>query len=418
MTPGPVAVALVASLLLLPLAQGAGEAPSLLVEQDGVVYSMAAGVHGSGHVTVGPAHDGSPALPFDGCLMVQLRPEKDNGVILLGGALANGTVVLNVGSFSRSGGPQGGIATNMTLDGKVDPRLADEPGGPVLAAAWGTAHGRVDGGNFTDQVAGGQELDATFWLSEAGYRDDATRAIRATDGSVWSPGKQAATDPAQPELHLRIRSPEGAVPTPDVRSWAPPGDLPDDSYSQVSDFEQRFPFENTRFGGTGAVVVSATSLAPAGLTELDVVVVSPGGVDVGNATVRPDVTRMGGDAARVEFPLTDFGVYTVRLTGRMTLAKFSVAATLTPTDSLDLDFWWDRVAFGEAAKATMSHCVEEVSLNGLSGTSASVGRAPPPTYPVAAAVLAVVGAVTAVAVALKLVAHVRANSTFKRTRGQ
>lgn len=378
--------------------------------QDGVTYYLVGVGAKSGHATLGDGYDTKPAIPFEGCVIAQLRPDLGHGRILVVGTLANATLRLDVGGFGY-GYRKEAIATNLTLDPGLDPALASEPKVPASIAARGVARGTVDGANLTDPIGGEPELHATFWVTQDGYRDDATGRLETTSGELFAPGAEPRISPGSPEVHLRLRSPPDAgVGTSDAHAWAPPGDLPNGMYSQQSDYEQRFTIPNTRFGGVASVTLSATSLAPAGQTNLDLAVFSPGGVEVAHVTVAPDATTAGGETQSAEFPLDDFGNYVVRVTGKIALGNYQVSAALQPPENgLDLNFWWDAPSFGNRARGAYSQCNAEVP-------STYVGQALPPSYPTSAVITATVGVAAGVLIVMKLVSHTRATGAFHRSK--
>lgn len=378
--------------------------------QDGVTYYLVGVGATTGHATLGDGYDTKPAVPFDGCAIAQLRPGMGHGRISVVGMLANATLRLDVSGFGH-GYRDDAMATNITLDPGLDPALASEPKVPVSIAAWGVARATVDGANLTDPIGGGSELHATFWVTQDGYRDDATGRLESTSGALFVPGAEPRIAPGNPEVHLRVRSPPGAgVGTPDVYGWAPPGDLPNGMYSQASDYERRFVIPNTRFGGVATVMLAAQSLAPPGQTDLDLAVFSPGGLEVANLTVSPDTTTSGGDVQTAEFPLDDFGNYVVRVTGKIALGNYQVSATLQPPENgLDLNFWWDAPAFGSRARGAYSQCNAEVP-------STYVGQSLPPSYPTGPVVAAAVGVAAGVLIVMKLVSHTRATGAFHRAK--
>lgn len=415
-----VAMLLLAVALALP---ATASHPEAYASQESASYYFAYGEYGSGHLALGSAYDGQNLVPFEGCLFAQLRPGLDHGRIHLLGLLENRTTLdLNIDGYSGGDAKQGGIATNVTLDGTLDLGVKEHPEVTASAAAWGVATGSLlTAGaimpvNFTDPVGGGETLSASMFVGDDGYRDDATNGIPLAQGNGWySPTSDQAAklDKGNAEMHLRLRTPADASPTSDEVRFASEGDLPDGSMSPNMEHAANLPFANSKFGGHGKAHLTASANAPPGLNAITFSIISPLGMEVGNATLTPS---LGADAQQdIEFPLDHFGSYLLAVHGKVALAKYAAVIALDPPASLDMNLWWDHVQFGESARGGINRCIKAFSEGAGSAAPVTVGRAKPPGFPLEAVVLSVVVAAATVLVITKMLSHSRATSSFRKT---
>ncbi|MES2154819.1 MAG: hypothetical protein V4510_06750 [bacterium] len=388
-----------AALVALAISSSAADVQSGYGRVDGVTYYMAFGGSGSGVMALGSAPTGHPTAVFAGCALAQLRPEREHGIVRMVGVVDGITpVTIDVSSFHGGGDKQGGIATNITLDGALDDG-PDHPAVLASAAAWGTARISVNGANFTDPVGDGEEFTATFFAANDGLRDDATHALAA---------KPVA---GQSEFHLRVRSPTGAAPKPATFHTESPDNLPAGLGSYAPEYKAFRPFANVKYGGKAVAHVTTSADAPPGLNQLTFTVLSPIGAAVANQTVAFDATTNG--KVDLPFDLDHLGMYGLQVTGKMATGHYAVDIEMTPPSDFDLNMWWDSVLFGLKGRAQMSPCTE--NLESTTGVSAAVGRPKPPQYPVQDVILAVAGTAVGLLVAVKLVMHTRSTASFRRS---
>ncbi len=389
---------------LLLLAAGAAAEPGGYDRFDGVTYYFAYGAVGSASLALGPGPD-APLGVFDGCVFAQLRPDLDHGRIRVLGLADNATSLeIDLGEF-RAGEPamQGGIATNLTVDGSLESGSPPYPPVPAQVAAWGTARIFVGEGNFTDPLGSGPDLAASFLVTDAGYRDDGSGAFRA-DGTA---------KPGDWEAHLRIGSPPGAVAEATSFSFAPAGDLPDGTVASDPQHAAFYPFANSRFGGTATARLTASSPTPPGSTELRVRILDPTGRAVANATLAPSV--LGAADETLVFPLDRFGDYGVEVQGALLLGQYGVEMTLEPPAGFALDLWWEEVALGAEARDGFAGCQDTLgSPNGAVSAATAVGRRDPPSFLLELVVVGVVAAAATLLLVVKFAADTLSSAAFRK----
>ena len=321
----------------------------------------------------------------------------------------------------------GGLTTNQTLDGSLGHGAPLHP--PVFAdaAAWGIATGTTLGlapdlqgrlrldpnAPFHDPVSGDLNMSAQFLVTRQGFRDDATHGIPTVDGGWFDPDAPKAAKLHQgDEIHLHIQSVPGARPTPAVVNLASTGVLPDGTLAPSSNHTAVFLLPNTRWGGTARVHMSAQAVAAAGQNEIAFNWYSPKGDLMGSKTLAPALAQDA--AADLEFPLDHLGDYVLRVTGKVSLAKYQATVVLQPAKSFGLDLWWDGVTFGAPATGAYAKCQVQLDQSLGSVEPTIVHRAPPPPFPVAMVVVAVVGTLSILAVITKLTHDTLAGLALKK----
>lgn len=400
-----------ALLLALPAASaGLGsseeeETPSAYAEMDGVSYYFAAGlVNGSAL-----AHDagaGERRLDFQGCAIAQFRPGVARGRLALDGLIDGAVPVkLEMSDFDGSGDY---VRSNATVDASQDAALP--AGGKARAELAASGLAQMHAGvvpnelgapvlaNFTDPLTGEPELRTSLFVTRDGMRDDAGALQQAVD--------------ADDEIHVVVSSPPGAQAAPDAASFGPPALTPDGSAAPDSEHAAVYSFLNTRYGGTAHLTVTSTSKAPPGTNEIAVSVYAPDGFQVGNATAASSL--LGDGHADLDVPLDQMGEYLVLANGRILAGNYRIDVELAPPPAFKLDFWWDTVERGEAARSANSQCLKDLGLR-TQVVSGSVLRHKPPLFPMELVVLAVVVSATAGLFVVRLAYDTFSSAEFKRS---
>lgn len=423
-----------ALLLVLSLGSLAAAAPaqtqppgSAYASQEGATYFFAYGPLGSGHASDGIGYAGTPLLNFDGCGFMQLRPAFNNGRAIMEGQVDGGSD-LHV-EIDALHGPtpalESGLATNLTLDGTTEDGHPSHPAEFAEAAVWGTAHAYfLDGSggrlaDFVDPVGGGKDLLASMDATRDGYRDPATQAVKDAKGHLFDPSANVpGANSGEPEVHLRLRSPPDARPTPASVTYSSTGTIPDGGNGLIAPsdrYNATYPVFNLRFGGKATVHMAATALAPPGSNQLRFTWYSPTGDNLGARTLEPAV---GSDAsADLDFPLSQFGSYHLAVSGKASLARYSFTVDMAPAPRFDLDFWWHNATFGPHATSGLSDCLQKLDQRSIAGgvlAGTRVQRAKPPGFPVGLVAAAVVGASATVMMLVKLITEAASAAALKR----
>lgn len=410
----PAAVAL--ALLLFPSALAASQMEeaedplSSYAVWDEVTYYLAAGIVNGSSVAV-DFGGGERLLDFDGCALVQLRPELDRGRVSIAG-MVDGVTPLRVdfGDFDGDTASQGAVAANLTLDPSMHPMLPagatarGEVAGAAVATmqaaeVWDPVDERYRAANFTDPVGGGTELHARLAASRDGVRDDETGAL------------QDKVEEGDRELHIVLGSPSGASPSADQFQFASPADLPDGSTMPNAEHAAAYDFLNTRFGGTATITLTMPSKAPPGFNALTLAVRAPDGAEVANASVESSVLAAG--TATVEFPADQMGLYRIVVTGQLLLGSYTLDVTLDAAPSFQMDFWWEETVRGAAAPDAHGECQKQLGLR-AQVVAGRVDRSSPPGFPLQTVLIALVaGTITALLVVKLVMDQVSANAFRK-----
>ncbi|MEK6985421.1 MAG: hypothetical protein AABX89_03440 [Candidatus Thermoplasmatota archaeon] len=377
---------------------------------DGVPYYFSHGLLGNGTLALGLGET-QQLLPYDGCAMAQLRPERENGRVnvlgIFGPDAEQGegtTVEIEMNSFVDGKGSQGPVARNLTVEGGHPKLFAD-------AAAWGTAQLVVDGQPYPDPTGDGENVTASFFVTPHGFRDNGDGRLQPLAANALEPLPDETAADGDWEMHLQIQSPPDAAPTAAQFVFPSPGDLPDGSTSYNPAYVSQHLFPNLKFGGRATATITATARAPAGLNELTFTFRSASGANLGNATVAPALAA--DDGATVEFPLTEFGAYRVDVAGKMALGSYSITLDLAPPSEFVLDLWWDVVSLGVQARRDFADCLSRLgsSADIVAGV---VGVPEPPQFNGVVVLLSLVGVATVALVAVKLTMDTVAESGFRK----
>lgn len=379
---------------------------------DGVTYYMLAGVV-NGSAAAVDSGAGERLLSFDGCALVQVRPDLDRGRIAIAG-MVDGVTPLRV-DFEEFGGDlasQGPIAANLTLDAAALPALPagmtarGEVAGEAVATmkaseVWDPIDSRYRAANFTDPVGGGEELRGLLAVSEDGVRDDGTGA------------RQDRLDEGDRELHVSLASPLGASPSSDQFGFASNAEMPDGSTMPDAEHAATYEFLNTRFGGTGAITLTLDTKAPPGFNALTMAVRAPDGAEVGNVSVEASVLAAG--TATLEFPADQLGVYDVLVTGKLLLGSYQLAVQLDPAPAFQMDFWWEDPVPGAGAPDAFGECQKQLGLR-AQVVAGRVDRSSPPGFPLQVVVVAIVAVVITALLLVKLVMDQVSSSAFRKLK--
>lgn len=384
--------------------------PNAVAEFDGVPYYFAHGLLGNGTLALGLG-DGQEILPFDGCAMAQLRPERENGRVTVLGIVGRdadrgeGTPFeIEMNGFVDGKGGQGPVARNLTVEGEHPRLFAD-------AAAWGTAQLVVDGEAYHDPTGDGENVTASFFVTPHGYRDNGDGHLQTLAANALQPMPEDEAATGDWEMHLQVQSPAGAAPTPASFVFPSTGDLPDGSTSYNPAYAAQHLFPNLKFDGRATATIAATARAPAGLNELTFTFRSASGANLGNATVAPALAA--DDQATVEFPLGEFGAYRVDVTGKMAMGSYTLALDLAPPPQFALDVWWDVVSLGVQARRDFADCMARLgsSADIVAGV---VGVPDPPQFDGTVVLLSLVGVATIALVAVKLTMDTVGENGFRK----
>lgn len=380
--------------------------PSAYGTVDGVTYYMAAGLV-NGSALTHDAGAGEQRLDFQGCAFLQFRPAFGRGRLAVDGLL-DAAVPLKL-EMSEFDAPGGGVRTNVTLDAAHDPALPAGAKAQAELAAAGFAQmhagivldeltGNPTLGNFTDPRSGAEEMEASVFSTTDGVRDEA--------GALQD---KASKDD---EIHVVVASPADAQPKSDLLSFGPPPALPDGSAFPDSEHSAAYSFRDTRYGGVAKVTVTSTSKAPPGSNEVTVAVYSPDGFEAGNVTVSS--SALGPGQGSFEVPLDRIGDYAVLAHGRLLAGNYRIDVELVPPPAFKLDFWWESVERGDAARAANGQCMKDLGLRAqvLSG---SVTRHKPPGFPMELVVLSIAVAAATGLFLVKLGYETFSSAEFKRS---
>jgi hypothetical protein len=369
-------------------------APATNVTEDGVSYFWSVGGADSGHLVNRGDDTGAASFDFVGCAFAKLRPEKTLGLVRMLG-LVNGANKLEA-TFDEFLSPDGitpGIMTNLTLNASV----GQTPALRTRAAAWGTGSLVLDGMPFLDPVGDGSDLTASYAAARDGERDDASGALlqEAQRGDE--------------EMHFHLGTPSGATGQTVSFTIAPPGNTPpNEAYGLRQDFY------NAKLGGTAKVHVASSAYATAGMNSFTIAFIAPSGKTLANVTMTPAV--LADDNKDVTFPLSEFGLYTVDVRGKVAFATYSLQMNLEPPKHMDLDLWWENVTYGEAATQQWNDCQKQMGY--ASVPSMVVERDSPPTFLLELVVVAVIGGTAGVLLGVKLVSESVSTLRFKRQGGR
>ncbi|MEA3191309.1 MAG: hypothetical protein QOD77_1891 [Thermoplasmata archaeon] len=389
------ALAVLLGLLALP-APGASQAEAMY-NVDGIDYYYAAGTHASGHFAVGADAASQVQEPFSGCGWAKLRPDLNKGRIQALGNWGTVPLTIDVGEFAPANRTPDSIAADTLVPAAASGFSQTLPA--TMMATTIDATVRLGPAPILDPVTGADAFQATWFVTQRGFRDDATGAIQAAgDADAW-------------EMHLRVGSPAGASRQgPASWSHAEPADgtpylVREEAHSRVH------AIPNERLFGKATLSARSESMAPAGSTALAFTVYAPDGAALGNFTLAPALNAPA--AATLEVPLDQFGDYYVEVHGPAVLATYEMTFAQAAPEAFVLDLWWDDVQPGYAGLQARNECNE--LIDGAVMT-ANVEPRPPPVafdwksslFTVAAGLTLLVVVVTLTVAAYQMVAARRA----------
>lgn len=391
---------LLAALLLVAMAWGAAAAPpkDAVFALDGVEYLYITGVNRTGQAVL-DTPDGEVPLGIESCAFVQLHPGTPNGRARIIGLQGQVPLEMYIDQFRLANGTRGySFDKPVTEDGQA--RVAD-------AAASGNGTLRVLSDRYYDPVSSSgdanvdredPDLAATLNVLRDGVRDEAGAVVAG-------PGAK------DPELHVHFRSNPEAVPETITYSFQPASAVipPTEAYGAT------YVVPNLKLGGQATVALEASANAPDGMNTFVFTILSPSGHEIGNATLRPAL--LAGDSATLEFPLTEFGNYVVRVAGSVTLGSYTATVTLSPPPAFDLHMWWENVTYGRQAYLDYRACLDELeSPNDIVATERIIGRPAPPKYAVALVGMGVVATAALVTTGIKLASDQVSLSAFRKSK--
>lgn len=389
------ATAVLLALLAAPAHGGLPESSTF--ELDGVDYQYVAGVNGTQRATLSTA-DGPVPLDLQGCAFVMLHPGTPNGRVL--SFLRIGDVPLEsyLDQLRLPNGTRGYHVDEPTvMDGKRS--VAD-----LLIT--GNATLRVDGQRYPDPVGSTGDADTDRDLPD--LVGTATLLRTGVEPDTAANAFEEAPD----ELHLRIANHPDAVPTSRTYAFASPGDVPP---LPSEDYGVTHSFPNSKVGGRIEVDIQADALGLPGSTSLRASLHAPDGRELANATLEPFAAAP--DGATLAAALTEFGTYTVRVTGTQSFATYQGTATLHPPESFELRVWWENVTFGAQAYDDLVACKESTRTSGDAGFVASfVNRPQPPRFHYGVVVASVAAVVALAVVLVKLASEELSLAAFRKMR--
>jgi hypothetical protein len=337
-------------LVLLPLLTAA--LAGCLQDETARVY-YAAGQ--DGYLSLGQAYDGKNVLAFNGAITIIGREAENTGLAHVQGFLAPGSAgkpqVWDIlfDRFAEQANrtfQDGGIAADLEEHGDSGNGDASIPRVHADLAGWGEATINVDGKPSPDPLTGQETWVAHYMVLTTGVRDDATHQI-------WNQAKSAPYDPANPgdgfaqegdnEIHLRLSS----------HATAPPAPVPVDEEGGPVDgitFRETHTWNN-RFKGSA---FNATLTMEGGVVPNSYIIFQfrdPDNQAVGENSYRLTQPAMGDpEPQQVHFTMNKAGNYSVNVNGNAIQATYKINGTITPPGNVLLNFWWEDVIFGEAAR--------------------------------------------------------------------
>lgn len=385
-------------LIVVPAASKTTLAPGY-VEEAGVVYYQASGVLVSGHLVNEGDMSGPYVQDFVGCTFSRVRPETGGGRVQMHG-IVDGRNYLFF-DFDQFVSPDG-VTPSINPQFTLNESLGQDPPVDAQMGVWGEGTLRLMGSNFTDPVSEKDDLYADYYVITDGIQDDKTGAALAK------------ADKGDDEIHLRVRTPDDAVPKTRTFHIERTGDLPAGGFSPNEAYSERFRFENSKLGGTASMQITSSATAPEGMNEFTVAVYSSTGTLLANVTMTPAFGADDGDS--VEFPLSEFGQYEIEVRGKVAFSQYALDLTFTPPETMDLHFWWEEVTLAGAAGLDFNQCKDEMGFSTVPG--ATVGRADPPNWMMELVVVGVIGATATLLLIVKVMTESYSDMTMKKRFGR
>lgn len=372
-------------------------------EQAGVEYYMAVGEHTTGAVDLGT--NASVVQPFDGCAIAKVRPDKGLGRVQLLGSLHGVPLQLEMSRFAPAGDGTGdGIAVDVPVDGSRTHGVPQHPPTQADIAGWGEALLEVAGATYQDPATGRDAFAASFFVTQEGIRDEASRALR--------PGAEDR-EAGDAELHLRILSQGNVTGGPHSdQAVVPQGaaGLPGMYEPPVDDYRAVHAFENVRFGANATLDIQGSGV-PGLATDMVFRLRDPSGVLLHQVEWTSAATDLGGGVdATHSFVLDRFGTYLVEVEGSSgSPFQYMVSLDQQAAPPLDLSFWWEGVSLGSYALEAEDTCRDAVAVDSQPVTGSVPARPEPPGWPVVTVVLTVLGIAAALLVTVKMAVMRRAS---------
>jgi hypothetical protein len=331
-----------------------------------LVYGEAA----SGHRSLGWSLDGSSVVPYNACFFAQLPVGGGLGQVVAAG-LFNPLTAVDIrfeDFWAPPGEGHGGIALDTGLFQRPDPRWPLPPTHAQIAM-WGNATFEVDFENYADPVNAPpppadprdefqQEANWTahFFLTQQGFRDNATKAIHSKNGGPYSPDRPADVRREKDwEAHLILRNHtmQGGQPYR-TRYMLGPGEIP----PRAQNYRASYLIFNRAYGGTAQLTFRLAGvrgvLPTVPDSRLTFEVFTPTERSLGNWTLGG--TPTGTDSKVAKFPLDELMEYRVAVRGDLTLANYTITVEQTGPPEITLDFWWEDLVFGKDAARLSDDC--------------------------------------------------------------
>lgn len=351
------------------------------------------------------AGDGTGAVAAQGCGRGVVNDVRDLGRLSVQAWIDDVTRIdLEFQEFSSTDpAHDGGIVMNSTLSGSGPGGQALHPPAFARAAGWGLASLHVNERLYLDPITGQEGIPGFFMLLDEGIRDNATKALM--------PQAQAAPDGTK-ELHVVLASTgKGVAETVGFQNEE------EDATGRIKfapNYYRQLPLDNTKYRGVADIEIEVDTASPAVLgTELKFEFARPDGRALANVTLTPTPGSPARDA--VSFPLDQFGAYFVTVSGRATLASYRVVATLSPPDAFWMNFWWEDVLEGQAARDAWNECGDVIDdRSGFAPRRNVPHLAEPPGIRMEAIVLGVVGAIIGGLLLVKLAVDARTSAGGKK----
>jgi hypothetical protein len=366
------------------------------------------------------AYDGADSTFLDGCLLIQVDPDQDRGIITAAGWINEETQIiarLGLGYDATGDERQGGLARDVKLDGTFG-RHGVLPSIPARLAGWGNATLEIDGVPYDDPVTGGA-YKALFFQSDRAVREPDTGLLYGRDGTQpFDPFDPAGHRPGakRSQAHLVLRN--GTEGRASPANYLHTGGVQDPLFPLGLSEPQRFRhgFFNLRYGGeatTTFTIRSATNTLVG--SQFNLTVRDPSGAEVARAS-------LGGTAGPTEstpvtYALDRFGTYDLIVEGGGPAVSYSLATEARGPDEILLQFWWTDLVHDDNARRRANECRQRV--DGLYGDAAlqpPTGQHPPRlgSMNVLLLVVGVVGTIAVVLFATKLILDQRESATLVR----
>lgn len=377
------------------------------------------GVPSSGRLGPTQAYDGVGTNPFDGCFLIDVNEITNKGRVVADGYLDTvSRIVVRMEEFRGANLTHGGgVGAKAPASGTLPGGERVLPDVPTLLAGWGNATIELNGQYLDDVFSGEFNFTTHFLLTEHGFADDETGAIRARDGSPFSieDPTDVRTQEGDWEAHFVIHShDEGQFQQSIIYRNRDDGGgmiLSDESY-----FEEQY-FVVAWLGGQAKfdILVNGTTLLEAAQTSLTFRFFDPQGAEVASTTIAPSGTGTNGVREEIVFPTTQLGTYSFTVEGPAHAASYEATAALQAPESYRLHFSWEEKDEVEPYKK-FDQCARSKD-RGMPPSGVST-LARPPGLDLRVVGLGIAGAVVAVLLVVKLVVDARKIDEFRSKFGK